>query len=89
MGEDSWDPTIPRSKGTVPFEKGALGEVILTDGPRVIICANCGMTITGPVFHLKPETYSVEYGGWVFYIERHIGVACGCAAKLGLMSGGF
>jgi hypothetical protein len=35
---------------------------------------------------MKPETYAVRYQGEIFYLERHIGIACGCAAKRGLIN---
>jgi hypothetical protein len=67
-----------------PTEEG-LGEILKHDGPRVLVCADCGVPVEdGRVFHVKPETYSVIYRGETFYIERHIGLRCGCAMKRGL-----
>lgn len=58
---------------------------IVYDGPRAVICADCGRPQTdGNVIHMKPEAYAVLYKGETFYLERHIGVSCGCAAKRGL-----
>lgn len=65
----------------------ALQEII-HDGPRTVICADCGTPQTdGNVVHLKPAAYAIRYKGETFFLERHIGVACGCAAKRGLVSG--
>lgn len=88
-GEEAWDPKIPRSRGVIhatqTFGAHVLGEVQFHDGPRVIVCADCGAPVTdGLVFHLKPETYAVIYKNETFYLERHIGIKCGCAAKRGL-----
>lgn len=58
---------------------------IVSDGPRPIICADCGKPIMdGLVFHMKPEVYAITIDGETFYLERHIGLSCGCAAKRGL-----
>ena len=58
----------------------------LFDGPRPVICADCGVPIEdGKVIHFKPERYAVRYHGQTFYLERHLGVTCGCAAKRGFV----
>lgn len=67
------------------YYKDELGEIVY-DGPRLLICADCGkVPDDGAVFHVKPEVYAIKYKGEVFYLERHIGVACGCAKKRGLV----
>ena len=98
MGEETWPENIARSKRTLEavgdlhllglplqfYQIGSLGAIV-HDGPRPIICADCGAPVTDSVVvHLKPETYAVRYLGETFYLERHIGVSCGCAAKRGL-----
>lgn len=63
----------------------ALQEIV-HDGPRTVICADCGEPQTdGNVVHMKPAAYAIRYKGETFYLERHIGVSCGCAAKRGLV----
>ena len=94
MGEEAWPENVVRSKGSyypsyrrrfrVRGQLVDLGRVI-ADGPRPIVCADCGTPIhDGLVVHMKPETYAVWYKDERFYLERHIGVACGCAKKRGL-----
>ncbi len=91
MSEASWPESIVRSKGSVDAEDMVclglltnLGRVI-HDGPRPAVCADCGeVPEDGLLVHVKPETYAVTYQGETFYLERHLGVACGCAAKRGL-----
>ncbi len=90
MSEETWDKSIPRSKGVVDLSLysgfQSLGNIVTTDVSRQIVCADCGVPAEGGVVcHLKPETYTVRYKGEEFYIERHIGVACGCAKKRGLV----
>ena len=95
-GEENWPENVVRSKGVVrvkdfPGLYDALGGEIIHDGPRYIICAECGAEMRdGLVVHQKPRTYAIAYepeeGCAVrpYYLERHIGVSCGCAAKWGL-----
>lgn len=87
--EETWPEGVVRSKATIECRDDlgdTLGKVIKTDGPRPIVCADCGQPIVdGLVFHVKPETYRVTWHGWTFYMERHIGVTCGCAKKRGLL----
>ncbi len=101
MGEDRWPESVVRSNGVLMFgARGVSGRTprdeqdtdwtlfgpIVHDGPRAVICADCGVPIVdGYVVHVKPETYAVEYLGETFYLERHIGVSCGCAARRGLL----
>lgn len=89
MGEENWPENVVRSRGHVVYGMFGwrdliprpLGKVI-ADGPRPIICADCGKAVPdGLVVHLKPTTYEVRYGNETFFLERHIGVGCGCAAK--------
>ena len=98
MGEETWPENIAKSKRALEadggvqvhglpvqfYQIGSLGAIV-QDGPRPIICADCGAPVTDcVVVHLKPETYAVRYLGEIFYLERHIGVKCGSAAKRGL-----
>lgn len=84
---DDWDDE--HADNTAPVgvgycDTGIAWGKILSEGPRPIICADCGTPIKdGLVVHMKPETYAILIRGEVFYIERHIGVSCGCAAKRG------
>ncbi len=92
MGEASWPEDIVRSKGSVDGDDmvwlvrlTSLGKII-HDGPRAAVCADCGkVPEDGLLVHVKPETYAVAYQCETFYLERHLGVACGCAAKRGLV----
>ncbi len=86
MGEEKWPANVVRSKGVIDERDSALGGIVV-DGPRPIVCADCGVEVRdGIVFHLKPECFTVLYGTEEFYAERHIGVSCGCALKRGLIS---
>jgi len=90
MGEESWPENVVRTLGIVdsemPLDDGLLLGEIVRDGPRPIICADCGKSIVdGFVVHMKPEVYAVWYKDETFYLERHIGVSCGCAAKRGFV----
>lgn len=99
MGEESWPENVVRSRGRVdtnqlyfsdkkypheryPVHPSGLGE-ILADGPRWLVCADCGKEQRGRVIHLKPAVYAVVYQGETFYLERHLCVAC--ARKRGLV----
>lgn len=65
------------------FKVPRIGKVI-SDGPRPIICADCGTPIVdGNVVHMKPETYAITYKGETFYLERHLCIAC--AEKRGVL----
>ena len=94
MGEENWPDNVVRSKSVGDIDRSLcwgneedvdLGNIV-ADGPRLLVCADCGAPQTGPVIHMKPETYTLVYRGEPFYLEKHIGVACGCAAKRGLLS---
>lgn len=98
MGEETWSSDVVRSKRIVDFDssgwKDWMAEALIDefdgpivhDGPRPAICADCGKAPeNGLLIHLKPETYAVRIESEVFFLERHIGVACGCAAKRGLV----
>lgn len=93
MDEESWPENVVRSRGTLEGDGMVwlglllgLGKVV-QDGPRAAICADCGKAPDdGLLIHMKPETYAVRYQGEIFYLERHIGIACGCAAKRGLIN---
>ncbi len=90
--EESWPEDVVRSRGTLEGDGMVwlgllldLGKVV-RDGPRAAICADCGKAPDdGLLIHMKPETYAVRYQGETFFLERHIGVTCGCAAKRGLI----
>jgi len=94
IGEETWPDSVIKSKGVHEWGMLHVVEVIhpfkplggiIFDGPRQLICADCGIPIMdGRIIHLKPERYAVSYGGETFYLERHIGVSCGCASKRGL-----
>lgn len=101
MGEENWPEGVVRSKGGVKSDDWSAGRQgwdvlsdvlggFVSDGPRPALCADCGVVpADGLLIHLKPETYRVfhERGGRTeeLYLERHIGVSCGCAAKRGLI----
>lgn len=97
MGEESWPENVVRSKGKIDLgdlgflrdakwdapEPPHLGR-IEDDGPRVIICSECGKPVKdGNVVHRKPQTYAFVYKGETFYLERHL--CLGCARKRGLV----
>jgi len=95
IGEETWPPGVIKSKGVHEWGMLHVVEVIhplmplgqlIFDGPRPVICADCGVPIEdGKVIHFKPERYAVRYHGQTFYLERHLGVTCGCAAKRGFV----
>ena len=95
MGEENWPENVVRSKGLWDFLAPSmlrqilhplrpLGKVIV-DGPRAVICADCGSPTNGVVLHVKPEIYAIRYEEQIFYLERHVGIDCGCAAKRGFV----
>jgi len=84
MGDEAWDEKIPRSRGHIDLDQAHidLGYIVELDKERQIICADCGTPAEGGIVcHLKPVTYEARYKGEIFFLERHIGVQCGCAFK--------